>query len=241
MKNSITAIFLLLILGTSACKVELFSCLKGEGEVVTRTVSIADIRGIDIDINAEVVIKEGEAQVIEIRTFPNVIDRILDHSKINGERWDINLKGCTNVSDVQFFITLPTIKEVAINGSVQVRTEGIFRNIEKLNLEIDGDGDIDFKLASVSKVDMQINGNGEIRVSGATDDQSIDISGTGVIRNFDLMSNSTNLKIKGVADCNISVSDILFADLAGDGRICYRGNPTLNLDNSGTVEVVDCN
>lgn len=232
----------LIILSTLSCQVELFSCLKGEGDIETRTIDLDDITGIEIGLDAEVVISEGPTQEITIEAHGNVIDRLLEDSKIAGNTWEVETNGCSDLEVIKIFLTLPTIEVASIKGSGAIRTENQFQNIDKINLEIDGDGDIDFKLATANKVDIEIKGTGRVMVSGSTIDQSIDVSGSGTIRNFGLDALSTDIEVSGDVDCNVAVENILRIDLSGSGRICYKGTPTtLTIDNSGSVQLEDCN
>ena len=241
MKNSIFIFIGLIALLNTSCEVELFSCLKAEGNIETRTINIDNITGIELSLEGNVIISEGDEQNIQITAHGNIIDRIVEDSKINGDTWEIDIDGCSNIESVNIAITLPLLEKASLRGSGSIRSNGIFKNIDKLDLEIDGDGEMNFKLDSVSKVDIEINGHGDIAVSGNTIDQSIDISGSGSVRSADLNSSTTNVEISGSGDCNILVQDILRLDLSGSGRVCYRGNPQIDIDISGSAQLVDCN
>ncbi len=241
MKNLQLITFIFSLLTIASCEVELFSCLKDEGSIETRTISLEEITGFEIGIEADAIVTEGDVQEIKIEAHPNVIDRILDDSKIKGETWEIDIDGCVNIERVKFFFTLPAVKDAKINGEGSITTEGIFKNIDKINLEIDGQGDIDFQLESVEKVDLEIKGQGTIKVTGETVNQSIDVSGSGTIRTEGLSSSSTRVDISGDGDCNISVDDLLKVEVSGSGRVCYLGNPTITNDISGDGQIVDCN
>ena len=241
MKNIIYLCSIILILINYSCETELFGCLDSEGEIELQAVELPEISKIDLQIAGDIVIKEGEQQVIEIEAAQNVVDRIISDSEIESGKWEINIDGCSNVGQVKIFATLRSLESLDISGSGFISTDGVFSNVEKINLEIDGQGDMNIQLATVEKVDMEIDGQGTMHVSGSSENTSIDINGDGIINAFLLNSGNCNVEINGDGTVNVRSENFLNVDLKGSGTVCYKGNPTLNIDISGDGEVNNCN
>lgn len=241
MKKLIYIIAAFTTLANYSCEVELFGCLSPEGEIIRQEVSLSEISKIDLAISGEIIIKKGESQIIEIESAQNVIDRILSDSDFDGDKWDIEIKGCSNVEDVKIYATLVDLESLDISGAGSIVTEGVFSPIDKINLEIDGSGVMDIQLATVDKVDIEISGSGLIAVSGVCHDESIEIDGNGTINAFDLISTNCRAEIDGNSNIQVYVEEFLNIDFDGSGTLCYRGNPTLNLDINGNGQVNDCN
>lgn len=240
--QNIKYLFILALIFTNySCETELFGCLDAEGEIVLQTIQLPTISKIDLNISGEIIIKEGESQEIQIEASQNVIERIISDSEVGSDKWEINIDGCYNVTDVKIFATLLSLESLNISGSGSISTEGVFANIDKINLEIDGEGHMDIQLAAVEKVDIEINGSGTINVSGKCQEESVDINGDGLINAFDLESDNCRVEISGQGSVDIRAENLLSVELKGSGTVCYKGNPTLNIDISGSGEVNNCN
>lgn len=240
--NKLLYLFAAILLFTNySCEVELFGCLRSEGAIVRQELSLPDISKIDLAVAGDIIITEGETQLIEIEAAQNVIDRIISDSDTGSDKWDIEINGCANIDNVKIYATLVDLESLDITGSGSIVTDGIFYNVDKIDLEIDGEGFMDIELATVEKVDIQINGAGDIKVSGNSTEQSIDINGQGVIDGFDLISQNCKIDISGSGDIEVLAEQNLRVDFDGSGSVCYKGTPTLNVDISGSGRVNNCN
>ena len=70
--------------------------IKGEGPKVTKTLAIDDFTGIGVSIGAEVYLRQGNKQKVEIKAQQNIIDLI--NRDVRGGKWKIKLEKGTNLS-----------------------------------------------------------------------------------------------------------------------------------------------
>ena len=194
----------------SGCEKEFFGCMSGEGSIESRIVEFDEISGFDVFGSNNITIIEGEGQQIEITSFPNLIDKWLEDSFVEDGVLNAGIKRCVtgfNKNDIEIKATISSLKIVAISGSGDVVTDGLFDNVDDLELDISGSGDMDLDLGSgMGSIDLKIAGSGNVELSGAALSSDIKISGSGKIRNFELDVLEAIIKITGSGDANISVS-----------------------------------
>jgi len=220
-------------------------CIKPEGEIETRTVELDEINAFEIFGAFELIIKEGEAQEIQITGHPNIIESLLSDSEIDDGTWDVGIKKCISgwkKNELKIEATLTSLQRISLIGSADVSTQDTFNNIDVLALNIEGSGNIDLKLGdNIEKIGTQILGSGDITLSGKTADSSIDIDGSGKINYFDLITNSSTINILGSGDCDITATEMLDVKIAGSGDLCYKGSPAITSKVTGSGKLNNCN
>ncbi|MEL6717631.1 MAG: DUF2807 domain-containing protein, partial [Bacteroidota bacterium] len=135
-----------------SCETELFgnNC-TGEGSIETRVVNLDDIDAFGLSISANLTIIEGSEQLIEIRSYSNIIDKLLDDSNVRNGKWNISLNNCNRGVDrdeLEIFATIPSLTAISISGSGNILTDGTFENVENLDLNISGSGNMQLDLGS---------------------------------------------------------------------------------------------
>lgn len=194
---------------------------------------------------ATLTIKEGSEQLIEIRSYPNVIDKLLEDSKVRSGKWSIGIDGCVRGigrDELEIFATVASLTEVSISGSGDILTDGTFENVKDLDLNISGSGNMNLALGTnVREIKSKTSGSGDYKLSGTAETLDITISGSGDMRSFDLETLKCDVSISGSGGCEVNVVDELNVRIAGSGDVCYRGNPSVNTNISGSGDVNDCN
>jgi len=284
----------------TSCQVELnIGCISPEGTIETRTFEFNDFDKVVFELDAEVVIRQGETQEVVIESNANILDRIEDDSQINGDELVLAINGCSKLDreDVKISITMKAIESIIISGDAVVDSEGTWTDLGDLDLSIEGDGtmnidfnevnemviqvdgdgefnltgiadelkvdlsgdailnteglnarkaaikiegDADCELTVSEEIDIDVKGDGTLEIWGTADEQKIDVSGDASIRNFELISQTTKIRIQGDANCEVTVEESLTVEIRGDGSICYRGQPSLEVD-VGSGSISDCN
>lgn len=140
------------------------------------------------------------------------------HININGQ--SIHISGNTNHSAhgrAVVAVGLPEIAEVKIKGSGNITLMDLKQ--ARIELEIEGSGDI-FAFGQVGSLDVSIAGSGDVDSS-------------------DLIAKRGHLSIAGSGDIRAYVSDDVTAQVAGSGDIVVLGNPpqrSKQIAGSGTVK-----
>jgi hypothetical protein len=104
-------------------------------------------------------------------------------------------------------------------------------------LKLSGSGDVEAEGINTNKLGINISGSGAVEVSGRTDSQEIDISGSGAYRADDLESKEAKIDVSGSGFATVNVSEALDAKVSGAGSVEYVGDPTVEKDVSGAGRV----
>ena len=249
MKKTIQQLLLLggIILLFTKCEKEFFgnNCNLAEGPIVSQEIDLSTIHSLDIEIPVELIIQESAVQSITIESSQSVIDAILAESFVKNEEWNVQLDKCKFNSDSAFPVkitaALNSLQEIKLKGIGEARTEGGFKNIDHLKLEIEGSADFDFELDSIQSLETKLDGLGEFKLSGYAENYLINMNGSGEIKAFDLITNNCQISINGLGKCEVHVQESLEVKMDGSGSVCYKGQPVVNIDNSGNGKVDNCN
>jgi len=235
---SVIVVAAFLVTTSSSCEEESLIGIQGKGDIVSKTIEIQPINGIDLDINGNVIISKGDNQEIRIKAQNNIIENIKTNVK-NGV-WDIDFdKNVLLHKDITIYITVPEIKELSVSGSGNITSSSNFSS-SNLEINISGSGYINFN-TKANHIKSHISGSGEIDLSGTTNSQDIHISGSGSYNGFSCVSNNVDADISGSGNCNISVNKELNAKISGSGDIKYKGHPSINKEIIGSGSVTSSN
>lgn len=106
--------------------------------------------------------------------------------------------------------------------------------VKSLNaLKLSGSGKIDAEDISTDKLAVTLSGAGNVKASGSTNRQDIDISGSGRYQAGDLESKEVKIDVSGSGSAIVNVNDELDAEVSGSGSIEYIGDPIVKQDVSG--------
>ena len=180
--------------------------VRGEGKKVTKTIDLDDFTGINVSIGAEVRLRQGKNQKVEIKAQENIIELI--NREVRGDKWSIRLEKGVNLRNhdgIDVYITLPMIDELGVSGSGSI------------------EGETDF--VDVGDLEVHISGSGDISLSGNGQDLEVSVSGSGEIEMADFEVADCSVSIAGSGDCEVHVSQSLKVSIAGSGDVKYRGDP----------------
>ncbi|MEM6263369.1 MAG: head GIN domain-containing protein [Bacteroidota bacterium] len=209
-------------------------CVKGSGETVSQVIAVPDFDGIDLEIDADVFITQGEPQQVEVNAQQNILDEI--ERDVQNGTWEIELDGCIrNHDDIKIYITMPRLEKVHLSGSGDIQSQNVI-NTDDIDLRISGSGDIDLQ-TNADDITSRISGSGKIRLSGTADEHEMQISGSGDLESYDLITRSTDIRISGSGDAQVDVEEFLKVRISGSGDVRYEGNPTLDVEVTGSGDV----
>lgn len=126
---------------------------------------------------------------------------------------------------------------VKINGSGNAKLNG---NGQSLSANIDGSGD--FRIVTeLAKSSFRINGSGDVFTSGRSTSNIIHIDGSGDFYGFNLETETTSAYIDGSGNTEVWATENLFVKINGSGDVIYRGWPSINLNGSGSGNLINGN
>ncbi|OIO56662.1 MAG: hypothetical protein AUJ47_12725 [Candidatus Marinimicrobia bacterium CG1_02_48_14] len=236
MRNILKITTLAMSLSVFFACVSFGGCIDGSGQVKSETREVASFSGINISGSADVFLTPGETQSLTIQTDDNLLELIT--TDVKGQNLYIGNKKCFKTrNDVKIFITVPTLSDVTISGSSDVKGADLFK-CGDLGLKISGSGNITLAV-DADDVDMSISGSGDMEIKGSAEDLTIRISGSGGLNSRDLETKSVTAIISGSGDCMVNTTGDLNAVISGSGDVTYFGNPKsvdTSISGSGSVK-----
>lgn len=205
----------------------------------TLTLDIPAFTEIDLDINANVNIKQGKSQSVEVIGPQELIDVL--NKEVKGEKWEIKYtkRRVDSKKSLQINITVTQLNELDVNGSGDVSGDNAFHG-DKMELSINGSGTIKLELY-VEELELDINGSGDMKISGSAEELEVNINGSGNLKCSELTAENAEFEINGSGDSEIHVTKKLSASINGSGDIHYSGNPSMKVrkNGSGSLKTLD--
>jgi hypothetical protein len=238
MKKRRELIFITIFITFLALVIWIISPSIGIAEVISETREVSSFHSIRLSVNGEVTVIQGKEQSLVIRADDDVIPRLRTRVK-NGTLVISSVGGIRRSAQLEIDIVMEEIKGLSISGSGTITVSDRIK-ADDVSLKISGSGDIFLEL-DASDINTKISGSGKINLSGTVKSHTIDISGSGDTKAFDLLTDTTTVKISGSGDCMVNVSENLDVKISGSGDVEYKGSPKVNFkgSGSGTVKSVD--
>lgn len=214
-------------------------CLNADGPYVSRSLALPEFTGIRNATSAEVFLQQGSEQEVVVEGKEDVIGEI--ERDINGDGvWHIEFDRCVrDVDELTFFITMPTIRSLRIDGAGDLKGENLFL-VEDLELEIDGSGDLDIALEA-DDLNADMDGSGDILLEGIADKALYRMDGSGDVRAYGLTTQAADVDIDGSGNVWVRVENFLKVTIDGSGDVYYKGEPELEVEIRGSGDVIDDN
>jgi hypothetical protein len=214
--SAMEALVLALTLTTAGCGSS-DSCVNGSGSIVSQTLDLSSLTGVDFQAAGEVVVTLGETQQVMVRGQDNIIE-LLNTDVINGV-WEVGFDECVqNISELRVDITVPDFDSVELSGAGTI------------NAETDS-----------NEIDTTLSGAGTITVMGSSTRHDITLSGSGTIESFELDATEATVLLSGQGTVNVRAEERLSVELSGAGAVFYQGDPVLDVRIGGAGNVVDAN
>jgi len=233
-KISIIFIFISAIFTLSSC----VNCIEPKGEMKNRSLKLNNFTKIDIEIPANIKLITGDSASIKISAPESILAQILPIVKRNRLNLEGNICNVTN-DQINIEITVPILTKLRIKGSAIVFSEMPIRT-DKLDMEIDGSGNITLNIFA-NIIGAEILGSGVIIVNGTCKELDVDINGSGNFKGLGLNTYEATVKSSGSGNASIVALNKLKATVAGSGEIRYSGEPELSVNITGSGKITKIN
>jgi hypothetical protein len=212
-----------------------FSAVKADGPNVREKITLDDFNSLDLMISANVEIKLGERQEVEIEAPQNLIDLL--NRDVDGKTWKIKFdKNVRYAEKINLYITVKEFNSATVSGSGSIQGLNDFKTNVTSNFINSGSGNIDLSMES-PEIKAVISGSGKIKLNGQTRALNAAISGSGDIEAYKLNAEDVTIAITGSGDGYFDVTKTLKATIVGSGSIYYLGNPKIEASITGSGKV----
>lgn len=223
----------IVIFSLSSC-----DCIKGEGHIIEESRNLGNFTSIDLNISAQVIITKDTACSFTIKAQENLLSYI--KTNVSGGELEVDFKsGCYRTTEPIFInVSMKEITSLEVDGSGSFYSKDRF-DVEKIDLEIDGSGEIDMQLFA-DKINAEISGSGDIKLKGTAKKFKVDINGSGDVDAEDLMAYKAYVYVSGSGNCNVFVHELLDVSISGSGDVYYSGSPEIktHINGSGSLDKI---
>lgn len=233
-----TLIALIGLLPLTSCWVD-NGCLESEGETITEQRYESEFNSVDIELSADVYLRQGAVSMIEIEATDNILSKI--RTNVRGGELEIDFKNSVcirNSGSVKIYITNPEYRAIALSGSGQIiNTSAIVE--DDLKITLDGSGDIELTNLDVHDLDVELSGSGEIYLQGESmvDKADIEVSGSGEIDAYNLTIANVDVEISGSGEIDLYATERVDAKISGSGNIDIYGDAAVDQDVTGSGNI----
>lgn len=203
----------------------------------TETRSVTGYNSIDVSGDIDVYVKEDSVQSVKIETDENLVDYIV--TRTEGSTLKIYPRDNSNLRpthSIKVYVSGNNFKRFEASGACDYYSENKITNTESITLDLSGSCDATMEL-NAPKITASVSGAGKLILKGETKDLSLDASGSGDFKCFDMKAENVNVDITGAGDAEVFASMKLDARVSGAGTVKYKGNAAVNENVSGAGSV----
>lgn len=231
--------FIVLLLAFTSCKEEV---VRGKGEVVTqsRDLSGFDKVSVDMTLDAQIVVGEGEAFSVEVKAHENLHEHI--KAEVEGNKLRIYKDGGFFMNDdIDVVLHMPALRELEIHGAADAEIQGLVSGND-FSLNVYGASDVEIDKVDVKTLLVKLAGASELDIKhGTADKAQFKVTGAGEIYADGMKTRLAKAKVSGAGEMSLYVTDTLEADITGAGEIDYKGHPHISSDVAGAGSLNDIN
>lgn len=186
---------------------------------------LENFTGISMNIPAELSISQTGAYLVRLEGHQELIDQVttvVKDGKLVIKSKDNKWKG-GNDHSLRIYIELPKLNNIELNGSGNVNTVTEIVS-DKLQLELNGSGEITMQNIAIGELSATINGSGNFTTTGGSVKESVyEVNGSGKIDGGELSvvkAVATTTGSGSIAAGSVSSID---ATITGSGNITFKG------------------
>lgn len=231
-------IYVLLALTFTTTWAQKYSKIKGNGNIITSTITTEAYESIEVTGSLEIKLIAGQEGTIAVTTD----DNIQEYVKVTNNNGILNIKledGYYLKPKNSILVTVPVI---SVNGVSLVGSGEIVGDLsiksEDFNVKLTGSGEITLDI-NATNTKVSLVGSGDITLNGETLNLKANLTGSGEINAHKFKAQITKVTVSGSGDASVYASQSIEATVNGSGSIDYNGNPkqtSLSENGSGSIK-----
>jgi hypothetical protein len=215
--------------------------VKGNGQVTSENRNAGgNFTGVATLGNFNVYVSIGNTASVKIEGESNILPYIETYvdkgSLVVRSKDDVSLN---TAQAVKVYVTAPQISKIHSKGLGDIVGQTPITDASKIELKLEGNGNVDLDVDAPEVVAV-IGGLGSIQLKGQTKNFDCKIMGQGSLKALDLLTEETNVTILGQGGAEVNASVKLDVTIAGNGNVRYKGNvtPTRTITGNGSITQV---
>lgn len=245
--------------------------VEGNGNIITREISISDYNEISTVGVMEFIYEQSDAApylkiTIDENLFPLLQTQVDGKElKVGPKRIDENSRNGNSYNlEPTTFVVVTNSREIK---ELNVVSSGDFvfaspMNLDKLEINMAGSGSVVLKkktegnkleinlASSGSVIAADINlqtiicslaGSGTIQIGGKVNRAEYNLAASGSINAYDCITQKSECNIAGSGNIQVHAKNQLEANIVGSGKVYYKGNPTTSKSIIGSGKLKNAN
>lgn len=214
--------------------------IKGNGQVTIENRDPGIFEGVSSYGSYDVYVSIGSQAGVKIEAESNIIPYI--ETIVENNILTVRSKKGVWLSprkSVKIFVTAPTFTKIQTRGQGDIIGQTKITNDSILDIQVEGNGDVKLDV-DAPHVDAELTGNGGMHISGQSKNFNGKVHGNGNIKAFDLMAEETKVHILGNGNAEVYASVKLDVSVTGNGKVRYKGNaqPSTHITGNGSITQV---
>lgn len=209
---------------------------NAEGKVSSKPKSLPYFNKIIAKGIGNLYITQGTEQTLSVKTDAAFLPLI--SATVDDETLYLDFKGAEahSQAEINYFLTIKDIKSIKSLTSSSIFIEKAIQT-DELTLEIMSFGEMNVNI-SVKKLTANIQGAGKIKAHGNSNQQDINIIGTGEFLGTDLKGEVANINIQGTGIATVNINKTLKITIPQEGTVRYCGTPEVakTVSNKAIIE-----
>jgi Putative auto-transporter adhesin, head GIN domain/Domain of unknown function (DUF5668) len=207
---------------------------RGSGKVITETRDVSDFHSIEVSYPAQVLVKQGSKESLEIEAEDNLLPGLQTQVRNNTLEIFYKTKDGKHVNPtktVKITIVVKDLTSVDFTSAGELAIDNLKTNA--LDISLSGAGNLKLSKILVKALGVSLSGAGSMSASGTADDLNLSISGFGDFKGADLHNKDAHVDISGAGSATTWVDHNLDAQISGAGSISYYGSASVTKQISG--------
>ncbi len=198
------------------------------------TISLPDFSRVTLKGLGNVYLSIGDQQSFSIESNQDLSNKIkteVFNDELIISFHDIFPVWLVTMPKLDFHITMKVFTGCRVTGVGKIMSKKTLTcdNAEIVNT---GVGGVHVHLKA-NKVKCMLSGVGEITLTGETEILELELSGTGKVDAYNLLTKDAVVSSRGIGECIVNAEDNLKIHSSGIGNIKYKGNPKVESTQGG--------
>ena len=202
----------------------------------TRTFNNTDFNELNILSALDVHLTQGNTYSVKAVGKTEDLEKVLVTQQ--GDELTVGLKGgLLRTGKIVMHITLPTLRNIDISGSVTMSTTNDFTAANDFSADISGASKLTMSLIA-NKASFDISGTGYVNISGKINKLEVDLEGGSNADMMNLTATEASIQASGASKARVNVTGSIEAEASGASSIEYSGNPTVRKSETSGVSKI---
>lgn len=208
---------------------------KGNGNITTQERKVDDFKNIELSGTQKIILLQGETPGVKVETDENLQEKV--QFLVKDGSLEIDTKGMGEFTKLVITVTCKEISEITTTGVTEVKAENEIRS-DKLKISASGASNIDMNI-NVKDLETNLSGAANVKLTGRANTNNASVSGAGILRAADLVTEKTLVKVSGVGKAKINATNEVKGGVTGAGEISCKNKPPVYEVNEMTADSED--